>query len=64
MVDSDIINDTLKWVPGGIVTSTTLLGISWENWVYILTAIYTMLQIGDWVWTRVIGWREKRERTQ
>lgn len=60
MVNSDIINDALKWVPGGIVTSTTLLGISWENWVYILTAIYTMLQIGDWVWNRVTGWRKRR----
>lgn len=60
MVNSDVINDTLKWVPGAVVTSTTFLGISWENWVYILTAIYTMLQIGDWVWNRVTKWRGKR----
>ena len=60
MVNSDVINDTLKWVPGAVVTSATFLGISWESWVYILTAIYTMLQIGDWVWNRVTKWREKR----
>lgn len=61
MVNSDAITDGLKWVPSVLVTSSTFLGISWENWVYILTAIWTLLQIGDWVWEKVKTRRKKRE---
>lgn len=61
MVNSDAITDGLKWVPSVLVTSSTFLGISWENWVYILTAIWTMLQICDWVWEKVKPRRKKRE---
>ena len=63
MVNSDAITDGLKWVPSVLVTSSTFLGISWENWVYILTAIWTLLQIGDWVWEKVKARREKREQS-
>lgn len=63
MVNSDAITDGLKWVPSVLVTSSTFLGISWENWVYILTAIWTLLQIGDWVWGKVKARRKKREQS-
>lgn len=63
MVNSDAITDGLKWVPSVLVTSSTFLGISWENWVYILTAIWTLLQIGDWVWEKVKVRRKKREQS-
>lgn len=51
----------LKALPPAVVSSTTLFGISWNNWVLILTAIYTMLQIGDWVYTKFKLWRATRE---
>lgn len=63
MVNSDAITDGLKWVPSVLVTSSTFLGISWENWVYILTAIWTLLQIGDWVWEKIKVRRKKREQS-
>ena len=62
MITSNVVSETTKWAPSAIVTSTTLLGISYEHWVYILTAIYTILQIGDWIYTKIKLWR-KRERT-
>lgn len=63
MVNSDAITDGLKWVPSVLVTSSTFLGISWENWVYILTAIWTLLQIGDWVWEKFKARRKRREQS-
>lgn len=53
MVSSDNSIELLKWVPSALVTSTTFLGISWESWVYILTAVYTAMQMADWIWIRI-----------
>ncbi|OWT55275.1 hypothetical protein [Candidimonas nitroreducens] len=36
--------------PPAVVTSTTLLGITWQNWMYILTALYTLLLVVGWLW--------------
>ena len=63
MVNSDAITDGLKWVSSVLVTSSTFLGISCENWVYILTAIWTMLQICDWVWGKIKARRKRREQS-
>ncbi|MGL6086416.1 MAG: hypothetical protein ACRC29_10935 [Enterobacterales bacterium] len=49
----------MKVAPPVVVSSGHFLGISWEQWVFILTAIYTFLQIGDWVWTKIKVWRAK-----
>lgn len=50
----------LKAGPSIVVSSTTLFGISWDHWVLILTAVYTILQIGDWVYAKVKLWRALR----
>lgn len=48
-------------LPGG-VSIGTLFGISWSDWVLILTAVYTLMQIGDWVYNKIKLWRaSKRE---
>ena len=38
-------NDVIKVTPSAGVTFTTFMGISWNEWVYILTCIYTVIQI-------------------
>lgn len=58
-------SDTMmKLLPPGVVSSTMFFGVSWQTWVLILTAIYTTLQIGDWVYKKVKLWRAKREHAQ
>lgn len=61
MIGSDNVDPLVKWSLPALVTGSTFLGISWENWVYLLTAIYTILQIGDWVWNKIKLWRDSRE---
>ena len=39
-------NDVIKVTPSAGVTFSTFLGFSWNEWVYILTCIYTVIQIG------------------
>lgn len=60
MIDSETANTVLKVAPPVVVSSGHFLGISWEQWVFILTAIYTLLQIGDWVWVKIKLYKEKR----
>lgn len=51
-------------LPSG-VSLGTLFGISWSDWVLILTAVYTLMQIGDWVYNKIKLWRaSKREHAQ
>lgn len=60
MIDSETVSTAMKVAPPVVVSSGHFLGISWEQWVFILTAIYTLLQIGDWVWTKYKAYKEKR----
>nr|DAQ16447.1 MAG TPA: holin [Caudoviricetes sp.] len=39
-------NDVIKVTPSAGVTFSTFMGFSWNEWVYILTCIYTIIQIG------------------
>lgn len=64
MIGGSGTSDVLKYVPPALVSGTTLFGISWANWVYILTALWTLLQIGDWAYTKFKLWRARREHTQ
>ncbi|MGL5456738.1 MAG: hypothetical protein ACRDB3_17855 [Citrobacter telavivensis] len=61
MIDSETVSTAVKVAPPVVVSSGHFLGISWEQWVFILTAIYTLLQIGDWVWNKIKVWRARRE---
>lgn len=63
MIDSELISTGMKAAPPVLVSSGYFLGISWEQWVLILTAVYTLLQIGDWVWEKIKMWRAKREQS-
>lgn len=60
MIDSETLSTAAKVAPPVVVSSGHFLGVSWEQWVFILTAVYTLLQIGDWVWIKIKAYKEKR----
>lgn len=60
MVDSETASTIVKVAPPVVVSSGHFLGVSWEQWVFILTAIYTLLQICDWVWNKIKAYKEAR----
>lgn len=60
MIDSELIGTAMKAAPPVLVSSGYFLGISWEQWVLIVTFIYTLLQIGDWVAAKIKLWRGKK----
>lgn len=45
MAARDSVKEVAQVVPPVSVTATSLAGISLEQWVYILTALYTVIQI-------------------
>lgn len=63
MIESETLSTVVKVAPPIAVSGGHFLGISWEQWVYILTAVYTLLQIGDWFWIKFKAWRDKRGRS-
>lgn len=64
MINSELVDSGVKLAPPALVSGGYFLGISWDNWVLIATFIYTVLQIGDWFYTKIKLWRRGRERTQ
>lgn len=61
-MDSDTLSDGAKLAPPVAVTVTSWLGgVSLSNLAYLVTIIYTLLMIGNFVWTKLIRpWREGR----
>lgn len=64
MINSELVDNGVKLAPPALVSGGYFLGISWDNWVLIATFIYTVLQIGDWFYTKHTIWRNNHERTQ
>lgn len=64
MINSELVDNGVKLAPPALVSGGYFLGVSWDNWVLIATFIYTVLQIGDWFYTKYTIWRKKRERAQ
>lgn len=44
-MDDDAKMQTLKAVPPLLVSTSTVLGINLQDWVFIVTIIYTILQV-------------------
>jgi hypothetical protein len=57
---SEHITDAIRVAPPVGVVATTLAGLPLQEWVYILTAVYTILQIGISVWTFIKKNRDGR----
>lgn len=60
MINSELVDTGVKMAPPVLISGGYFLGISWENWVLIATFVYTVLQIGDWFYTKIKLWRANR----
>ena len=55
------VSDAVSAAPPITVAGLTLWGITLQDWVYLLTAIYTVMLITQHVWVKwVKPWREAR----
>ncbi|AYJ85545.1 hypothetical protein D3Y57_05555 [Sphingomonas paeninsulae] len=45
-----LLTSVSKTIPPLAVTSVTVAGLSLQEWVYVATLVYTVLQIGMVVW--------------
>lgn len=45
MLPENTTAEILKVTPPVLITTSTFMGIVWQEWVFILTAIYTLVQI-------------------
>lgn len=64
MLDQEPTATLMKNAPAFVVTGGYFMGIPWSDWVAILTVIWILIQIGDWVWKKIKLWREKRVSTK
>lgn len=64
MFDKEPTGTILKNVPSITVAGGYFMGISWSDWVAILTIIWILIQMGDWLWKKIKLWRDKRVDTE
>lgn len=58
----DALASGAKASPPITVAAATMAGMSLQDWVYVLTIIYTLLLIAQHIWTKWIRpWREARK---
>lgn len=48
----------LKFGPAAAVNALSLGGVPLDQWVYLITLIWLLLQIGGWIWDR---WNRRKE---
>lgn len=59
---NDIAVEAVKAAPPVTVVGMTLGGVSLQEWVLILTAVYTVLQIGFLIRDKVFRRKDKDDR--
>ena len=61
-MDSDTLADGAKLAPPVAVSVTSWIsGVNLSNLAYFVTIVYTLLMIGNFIWTKLIRpWREGR----
>lgn len=62
-MNNELTEYALRAGPGIGVGGLSLFGLPLQDWVYILTAVYTILQIGLFLWNRYNNWRKSHEQT-
>jgi len=60
MAGTNLKTDTVLATPPVAVVTATLAGIALQDWVYILTCIYTVCLLGDWIWKKLKAWQERK----
>ena len=49
-----VLEETAKAVPPVAVSALTLFGIGLQDWVYLLTMLYIGIQVGWFVWSKIM----------
>ncbi len=62
MNHQDIATDVVKAVPTIAVAATGVMGVDWSTVTYMMTALYTMLLIGQFCYRTISAWRGKRKK--
>lgn len=60
MPQSKLKADTVLAAPPVAVVTATLAGIPVQEWVYILTAVYTLFLIGEKLWKWFKAWQDRK----
>lgn len=60
MAGTNLRTDAALATPPVAVVTATLAGISLQDWVYILTCIYTLCLLGDWLWKKFRAWQGRK----
>lgn len=53
MINSELVDSGVKLAPPVLVSGGYFLGISWDNWLVIMTLIYTVMQMGWFIYEKV-----------
>ena len=49
-----MLEESTKAVPPVAVSALTLFGIGLQDWVYLLTLVYIGIQVGWFIWSKIL----------
>ena len=52
MKHPELTEPIIKAAPAVAVSGMTLFGVALSEWVYIMTIIWLVIQMGDWAWKK------------
>ncbi|URY99293.1 class II holin [Escherichia phage 6948] len=61
MINSELVDSGVKLAPPALVSGGYFLGISWDNWLVIMTLIYTVMQMGWFIYEKVQTIKKRRK---
>jgi len=63
LAQETVASAVVKLTPPAGVVAASVAGMSLQDWVYALTAVYTLLMIAHHIWTKwVQPWRAARKK--
>lgn len=61
MINSELVDSGVKLAPPALVSGGYFLGISWDNWLVIMTLIYTIMQMGWFIYEKARTIKQRRK---
>lgn len=61
MINSELVDNGVKLAPPALVSGGYFLGISWDNWLVIMTLIYTVMQMSWFVYEKIQTIKKRRK---
>lgn len=49
---TDLLESTVRTSPAVAVSGMTFAGVTLSEWVYLLTIVWLVIQMGDWAWKK------------